>query len=255
MFGPTYFDIVVICLAGALIGAIVGAAMRRPVWGSMIAGAVGWSILTPILYLLGLNPGTDWGAKLAPVVVAGGTALIFNFVRSKSGTSRLGSDGSLHDPFQQSARETVFISYRRDDSLEATGRIYDRLSREFGDGRVFRDLDSMPLGVDFREHIDQRLSDCNICLVVIGPKFLTVTDASGTRRIDDPRDHVRIEIETALRRDIRVVPLLVGGAMIPVESQLPASLASLAYRAGTQIRPDPDFHRDIDRLMGGLRIS
>ena len=74
-------------------------------------------------------------------------------------------------------------------------------------------------------------------------------------RINDPRDHVRIEIETALRRNIRVVPLLVGNATIPAEQELPPTLQSLAYRAGTHIRPDPDFHRDMDRLVAGLRAA
>lgn len=110
----------------------------------------------------------------------------------------------------------------------------------------------MPFGVDFRDHIDKRLADCDVCYVVIGNRFRTVTDKSGARRIDDPRDHVRIEIETALRRNIRVVPLLVGGATMPSEDDLPPPLKPLAFRAGTAIRPDPDFHRDIDRLMGGL---
>ena len=132
--------------------------------------------------------------------------------------SRLGTDSALirrkelnlfirHAPPVQAKS---FVSYRRDDSLDATGRIYDRLQKEFGDGSVFRDLDSMPFGVDFRDHIDKRLADCDVCIVVIGNKFLTVPDKSGARRIDDPRDHVRIEIETALKRNIRVVPLLVG---------------------------------------------
>ena len=113
----------------------------------------------------------------------------------------------------------------------------------------------MPFGVDFRDHIDKRLANCDVCIVVIGNKFLTITDKSGLRRIDDPRDHVRIEIETALRRSIRVVPLLVAGVTMPTEDDLPPSLKPLAFRAGTAIRPDPDFHRDVDRLMSGLKAE
>jgi hypothetical protein len=173
-------------------------------------------------------------------------------IRPKPQVANLVQPPGQHKP---AVHDSVFISYRRDDSLDTTGRIYDRLSREFGDGAVFRDLDSIPFGLDFREHIDRRLANCDVCIVVIGPRWLVVTDQNGQRRLDDPADHVRIEIETALRRNIRVVPILVGGASIPHPRELPETLQPLSYRAGTQIRPDPDFHRDIDRLMAGLRAQ
>jgi hypothetical protein len=146
----------------------------------------------------------------------------------------------------------IFMSYRRSDSLDATGRIYDRLVRSYGAENVFRDIDNIPFGLDFREYLDQQLADCDVCLVVIGPRWLSVTEANGTRRLDNPRDHVRLEIETALRRNIRVVPLLVGRAELPAEHELPAPLRPLAFRNGIEIRPDPDFHRDMDRLASGL---
>jgi hypothetical protein len=149
----------------------------------------------------------------------------------------------------------VFVSYRRDDSLDVTGRIYDRLVREYGDKTVFRDMDSIPLGFDFRQHIDKLIAECDICVVVIGNRWLTVTDRNGQRRIDDPKDHVRIEIESALKRNVRVVPLLIGEADMPSIENLPPSLHDLAFRNGTQIRPDPDFHRDVDRLITGLRSA
>lgn len=193
------------------------------------------------------------GATAVPLWISLFGSILFDLKRDTSATHvEANSKVPVHIPL---VARSAFISYRRDDSLETTGRIYDRLSREYGDGKVFRDLDSMPFGVDFREHIDKRLSVCEICFVVIGPKFVSVVDKSGGRRLDDPRDHVRIEIETALKRNIRVVPLLVGGAAMPSESDLPPSLQPLAYRAGTSIRPDPDFHRDIDRLMAGLKAS
>jgi hypothetical protein len=151
--------------------------------------------------------------------------------------------------------QSLFLSYRRSDSLDVTGRIYDRLTREYGGSTVFRDLDSIPLGIDFREHVERVISHCDLCLVVIGSSWLETPNGKGGRRIDDPKDHVRQEIESALRRSIPVVPLLVGGARMPSAEELPASLNELAFRNGMQIRPDPDFHRDMDRLVGALRAK
>lgn len=147
----------------------------------------------------------------------------------------------------------IFISYRRSDSHDVTGRLYDRLVKEFGETSVFRDLDSVPIGLDFRKYIDDTVSTCDVCLVVIGKDLIRVSDASGKRRIDDPKDHVRIEIEAALKRTIPVVPILVGGADMPTVDELPPSLQDLAFRNGVPLRPDPDFHRDVDRLVAGLK--
>ena len=145
----------------------------------------------------------------------------------------------------------IFLSYRREDSADVAGRIYDRLTQVFQKAQVFKDVDSIPLGVDFRKHLQQTVESCDVVLVVVGDRWLTPT--SGVRRIDDPKDFVRIELEVALQRDIPVIPLLVRGASVPPESELPPVLASLAYRNGTSIRPDPDFHRDMDRLIESLR--
>ena len=146
----------------------------------------------------------------------------------------------------------VFISYRRDDSTDVTGRLYDRLVVHFGPDNVFRDLDAIPLGVDFRRHLIQTVSRCEVLLAVIGRQWLTVANAAGQRRLDDARDFVRIEIEAALQRDIPVIPVLVQGATMPAEEQLPPSLQALAFRQGTAVRSDPDFHGDMDRLIHHL---
>jgi formylglycine-generating enzyme required for sulfatase activity len=137
----------------------------------------------------------------------------------------------------------VFISYRRDDSADVAGRIYDRLIARFGTGNVFKDVDSIPLGIDFRQHLTR---------AVIGRDWLRITNEAGQRRLDDPRDFVRIEIEAALQRDIPVIPLLVQRASMPAEEELPESLRGLAYRNGIAVRADPDFHRDMDRLIGQM---
>jgi hypothetical protein len=149
------------------------------------------------------------------------------------------------------AIEKIFLSYRRDDSADATGRIYDRLVQRFGKEQIFKDVDSIPLGVDFREHLGNVVGRCNLVLVVIGDRWIDAGPA-GARRLDDAADFVRIEIEAALERKIPVVPVLVRGATIPADSALPPSLRALAYRNGMSVRPGPDFHRDMDRLIAGL---
>jgi hypothetical protein len=149
------------------------------------------------------------------------------------------------------AHDTVFISYRRQDSADVTGRIYDRLVQRFAREQIFKDVDSIPLGVDFRSHLEGVVGRCTLLLAVIGPGWLVAAGAKG-RRLDDTSDFVRIEIEAALARDIPVIPILVGGATLPDANELPPALAALTFRNGISVRPDPDFHRDMDRLIAGL---
>lgn len=144
---------------------------------------------------------------------------------------------------------SIFISYRRRDSIDVTGRIYDRLVAQFGLDSVFKDVDAIPFGVDFRKHLEREVSHCPALLAIIGPDWLNVSDAKGNRRLDNPHDWVRVEIETALNRDSVVIPVLVGGAKLPKDTELPESLKGLAYRQSAQVRHDPDFHRDVDRLI------
>jgi hypothetical protein len=148
----------------------------------------------------------------------------------------------------------VFISYRREDSIAMAGRIRDQLAARFGADNVFFDIDTIPLGVDFRQHIDKMVADCDVVLVIIGRRWLDVTDSAELRRLDQPGDFVRLEVEAALRRGIPVVPVLVDGASVPNESKLPSSLAELSYRNGLAVRYDPDFHPDMERLMRGLGL-
>lgn len=148
----------------------------------------------------------------------------------------------------------IFISYRRDDSADITGRIYEKLTQHFGNKAIYidMDLDSTPLGIDFRALIDEKVRQCGIMLAVIGSKWLNLRDSKGERRLDDPKDLVRIEIETALKRGIPVIPLLVSGANFLPESDLPSPLKELTFRNGIPIRSDPDFHKDVDRLITSI---
>jgi formylglycine-generating enzyme required for sulfatase activity len=147
---------------------------------------------------------------------------------------------------------SVFISYRREDSRHQAGRLYDRLVAHFGSEQVFKDVDSIPLGLDFREVLTERVAGCDVFIAVIGDAWLSIAGKSGTRRLDDPGDFVRIEIEAALSRRIPVIPVLVGDSSVPQADELPESLRGLSFRNGLPVRPDPDFHNDMDRLIRGI---
>src|SRR5215469_12903638 len=123
----------------------------------------------------------------------------------------------------------IFVSYRRQESAHLAGRLYDRLADRFGEGQVFIDVDAIEPGVDFAEEINRAVANCHVLLAVIGPTWLTATDERGRRRLDDPHDIVRLEIEAALARDVRVIPILVEGAAMPGRDDLPESLADLAH--------------------------
>ena len=145
---------------------------------------------------------------------------------------------------------TIFISYRRADSKAYTGRIYDRLVQAYGKDSVFKDVDSIPIGSDFRGVLNSAVSEADVLLAIIGQQWVTVSDQEGKRRLDDPRDYVKLEIQLGLqRRECLVVPVLVDGAKMPRKNDLPEDLSELAYRNGIAIGDDPDFHKDVDRLI------
>lgn len=164
----------------------------------------------------------------------------------------LNAGGKIKEKGKQVRSPKIFISYRRSDSADVTGRIYDRLIEQFGKSAIFKDVDSIPPGIDFREHLGKAVAKCKIFLVVIGDQWLEVTDAKGKKRLQDPDDFVRIEVESALNRDIPIIPLLVRGIAMPAEAKLPRSLRKLVYRNGIPIRSDPDFHGDMDRLIDAI---
>ena len=129
----------------------------------------------------------------------------------------------------------IFISYRREDAPGHAGRLYDVLSSRFGEEQVFMDL-SMELGIDFVEHINKAVGSCRLLVAVIGPHWTSTQDAHGRRRLDDPADFIRVEVETGLRRpEVRVVPVLVQGARMPDADELPASLAELTRRNALEV--------------------
>jgi TPR repeat protein len=143
----------------------------------------------------------------------------------------------------------IVLSYRRSDTEEISGRIFDRLRSQFGPGSVFMDVDSIPFGVDFRRHIQKELEGCDTLLAIIGPRWL-----GGGRgvRIKEETDYVRLEVETALQRGIPVVPVLVRGAKMPRPDQLPETLQDLRFRNAAPVGSGRDFHAHVDRLIESL---
>lgn len=146
---------------------------------------------------------------------------------------------------------SIFICYRRGVSNDITGRIYDRLVLHFGKACVFKDVDNIPLGIDFRRHLEDSVSQCDILLAIIGSDWQG--GLSSHVGIENERDFVRIEIDAALRRGIPIIPILVLGAEVPREEDLPETLRPLCYRQGVAVRSDPDFHYDVDRLVRGIK--
>ena len=101
----------------------------------------------------------------------------------------------------------IFISYRRSDAAALAGRIYDAMAARFGRKRVFRDTEDIPVGTRFPAFLQQTLHQCQVAFILIGPTWLSATNPDGTRRLDDPHDFVRLEVETALARGLLVCPL------------------------------------------------
>ena len=147
---------------------------------------------------------------------------------------------------------TVFICYRREDAPATTGRIYDHLVQSFGEGSVFKDVDSIPLGADFPSHIQRILHQATAQVVIIGPRWLDIRNEAGQPRLSNPGDFVRQEIETGLSSGIPVIPVLVEGATMPPTQALPASVAPLTRLQAVNIRFDPDFSADVHRLIAAI---
>jgi hypothetical protein len=148
--------------------------------------------------------------------------------------------------------EKIFMCYRQRDNAGYAGRISDHLGRHFGPGAVFRDVETMPYGDDFVAVVQETVAGCRAFLVIIGPHWLVTGD--GDRRLDDPRDFVRLEIESALAKNIRVIPVLIDGARMPAAHELPPGIASIATRHAVEIT-DGRFEYDITRLIKAIELT
>jgi hypothetical protein len=152
----------------------------------------------------------------------------------------------------------VFVSYRREDAQGEAGHLLADLRRRFGEAQVFMDIAAIGPGEDFGLAIERAMADCSVVLVVIGRSWVDVRDAQGARRLDNPSDWVRLEVESALNGDRKVIPVLVQGASMPHDSMLPASMAALARRNAHEIsarRWDYDFDALAKTLMEPLGMA
>lgn len=145
----------------------------------------------------------------------------------------------------------IFISYRRHDSAYLAATLSDKLQQHFGPNSVFFDVDNIPLGVDFREYIGNAVGQCDVLLVIIGDQWIGI-DSQGKRRIDDSSDYMRIEIESALKRNIPVIPVLVEEAQMPSADDLPQSIQAIVFRNAAEIRAGRDLRQHIEQLIHGL---
>ena len=146
----------------------------------------------------------------------------------------------------------IAISYRRADSEAMTGRIFDRLIAHYGKGAIFRDIDDIPPGIDFRLHINQTLLKTQILLVIVGPQWFGVASDGGADRIREESDPVRVEVETALRRRVPLIPVLIGATKMPSAEQLPPGLKDFAFRNAVKIDIGRDFDHHMDRLIRSI---
>jgi len=145
----------------------------------------------------------------------------------------------------------IFINYRRDDSAGYAGRIHDTLASVFGHESVFIDIDDIAPGVDFVSRIEESVAQCDVMIVLIGKRWLDARDASGRRRIDDPADFVRIEIEKGLARHIRLLPVLIDTAPMPTHADLPSAMAPLAT-VQALVLSDSRWQYDMSQLVNDV---
>ncbi|MFO0940415.1 MAG: toll/interleukin-1 receptor domain-containing protein [Pirellulales bacterium] len=143
----------------------------------------------------------------------------------------------------------IFISYRREESAYVAAALAEKLAERYGKHSVFLDVDNIPIGVDFRQHLHGAISHAHLVLVIIGDSWIDCADENKRRRLDHPRDFVRIEIEAALRFGIPIAPILIGKACMPHEEQLPQSIRLFAYRNATELRAGKDFPMQLHRLV------
>jgi len=147
----------------------------------------------------------------------------------------------------------IFISYRREDSKYVVDRMRDRLIEAYDEDAVFRDIESIPLGRNFSDVLKEATTTCDVMLVVIGPQWAGITDNKGNKRLFEPNDYTRLEVEAGLTNPkILVIPVLVMGAHMPGVDEIPASLVDLRFRNAINVRNDPDFTPDMQRLIDGI---
>jgi hypothetical protein len=145
----------------------------------------------------------------------------------------------------------VFMSYRREDTEGYAGRLYDRLASRYGSQQVFRDIDTLTPGSDFVKKINTAVGTCDATLVLTGSKWLEPVPTKGRRRIDNRQDFVRLEIQAALKRRKPIIPVLIQGAPMPRQQDLPEDIAPLARLQGAQLT-DTRWDYDVEQITKSL---
>jgi formylglycine-generating enzyme required for sulfatase activity len=155
----------------------------------------------------------------------------------------------------------LFISYRRaeDNRSYIVGTIHKILAEAFGRDEVFRDTNDISGGADWRKVLEREINSCRVMLVIVGPDWASLTNPDGQKRLHDPNDVTRWEVETGLRRSTEgaatVIPVLVTGAKVPNPDELPPILRPLLEKNVVNIRNYPDFDRDMEELIRDIRGS
>jgi hypothetical protein len=200
------------------------------------------------------------GWVVAGILAWGATVGLFRFLQTMLAytddrlvESPAHSTGDGARPRRRKIPIGVFISYRRDETAAYTGRLYDTISEHVGKDRVFMDLDKIPGGVDFVVAIKRAIDSAQAMIVVIGPRWLTIALRNGRPRIQDPSDFVHQELALGLQRGIRIFPVLVGGATMPSEADLPDGLKRLAVYNAIDIT-DSRWNHDVGRLIDDLSM-
>lgn len=149
----------------------------------------------------------------------------------------------------------VFISYRRADCSHVAGRLFDKLVARYGARNVFKDVYRIAAGSDFREMILNAVSSSDVLLAIVGENWASARGNSRTPRLFESKDLVRLEIITALNSGVRILPVVVDGSKMPDAEDLPSDMQGFASRNAISIRADPDFHRDVDRLIDSIEMT
>ena len=200
------------------------------------------TILIAALILMGL---LAWTLQRGMFGIA---KLLLAYVDPRLVTSR---QHLLGESLVQTINRSVFLSYRRNDSRGYATLVRDRLLSVMNKDRVFLDLSSLHAGEDFVLALDQAIKKSDVVLVLIGPDWLDVRKADGTRRLDDPNDFVLRKVALALQQSPLVIPVLVGGAQMPSEEQLPKAIHKLARRHA-QALDDGHWDYDCDSLINAI---
>jgi hypothetical protein len=219
--------------------------LRKPLARRTGFAVVAAALLTSALFglLAYVVPESSW-------IFGGWTIVLLGYAALATHRLVRWPTGDLRD--QPKLGLALFISYRRQDSRETVGRLHDHLRQVFEEKQIFLDVEGQAAGQDYRMAIGWALARADVVLAVIGTRWLTVSDRDGRRRLDDPIDMVRLELEAAFERNLRVIPVLIEGANMPAASDVPPSLQPLCYRTAVPVRPDPDFERDVQRLVVAL---